>query len=78
MEKQFVGRVKTIKTQYGDLVKISLSPEDLKKANEKGWLNLVMKKGKNGEGYLTIDTWTPDASKKVQNSVHNSEDGMPF
>lgn len=79
MEKQtFVGKVKVIKTQYGDLIKLSFGPEDLKKA-ENGWLNVVYKKNKDGLPYMVLDTWKPDPNNKnVQNPVQNPEDGMPF
>ena len=65
-DKIFVGKVEKKQTQYGELTKISLNTTDLDKIkenmNEKGWVNIVMKDGKNGNPYLQIDNWKPSGS----------------
>ena len=64
-EKIFCGSGKIIKTQYGDLIKVSFSESDISKMQnslENGWVNLVMKeKREKQEGkpthYLEVDDW---------------------
>lgn len=71
-EKIFCGSGRIIKTQYGDLTKISYSEKDLQTmlANLKnGWVNTVLKEKQNKvEGkpthYVEIDTFEP---KKDEN-----------
>lgn len=67
MEKQkFIGRVKTIPTKYGDLIKISLGPKDLENVKN-GWINMILKKSKEGQYYLVEDVYekkSPEIDKK--------------
>lgn len=43
--------------------------------NEKGWLNLDIKKTKAGGYYLSLDDWEP---KKVDAVNINTKDSLPF
>lgn len=82
-EKIFCGNGKIIKTQFGELVKISYSEKDLKTmlANLKnGWVNTVLKEKKNKvDGkpthYVEIDNFeaTPKQSEPADESG-----GLPF
>ena len=51
-EKVFLAKVKSVETQYGDILKISFGEEDLKKLaqhkNVAGWSNWEIKKSKAG------------------------------
>jgi hypothetical protein len=68
-EKIYCGNGKLIKTQYGDLMKLSFTTEDLEKLQSKldnGWVNAVVKERrepseKGTTHYLEIDTWKPNA-----------------
>jgi hypothetical protein len=70
-EKIFVGNGKKITTQYGDLMKLSITAEDLEKmqANiDNGWLNLNVKERREPSAggmthYLEVDTWKPNSAK---------------
>lgn len=73
MEKQkFIGRVKTIQTKYGDMIKISLGPKDLEQVKN-GWINMILKKSKEGSYYLVEDTY----EKKDSDSPKKNID-LPF
>jgi hypothetical protein len=86
-EKIFCGSGKIIKTQYGEMVKMSYSEKDLQTmlANLKnGWVNTVLKEKKNKvEGksthYVEIDNFEPKASQETfkGESVKES-DNLPF
>jgi len=66
-EKVYVGNAKIIKTQYGDLTRMSLSADDIQKMQDNldnGWINVVMKERRapSASGfthYLEVDTWKP-------------------
>lgn len=55
-EQKFIGRVKVINTKYGELIKISLGPQDLSKVKN-GWINMILKKGKEGGYYMVEDEY---------------------
>lgn len=70
-DKIYCGNGKVIRTQYGDLMKLSFSKEDVQKlveqseANESGWVNVVVKERrepseKGTTHYLEVDTWKPE------------------
>jgi hypothetical protein len=70
----FCGSGKTIQTQYGELLKLSMGPKDIQNLydnrNEKGWINLVVKKrketGKYGETHsICVDNWKPEKQDQV-------------
>lgn len=69
-EKIYVGSGKVVKTNFGELTKLSFSEEDLQKMklnlNERGYVNLVLKQKQNPvEGkpthYMEVDTWKPNS-----------------
>ena len=90
-EKVYCGNGKVIKTQYGDLMKLSFTAEDLEKLQSKldnGWVNVVVKERrepseKGTTHYLEVDTWKPNSdggnaaptSKPAENS---DVDDLPF
>lgn len=70
-DKIYCGNGKVIKTQYGDLMKLSLHPDDIEKLVNRsketkgGWVNLVVKERrepseKGMTHYLEVDTWEPN------------------
>ena len=89
-DKIFIGKVEKKQTQYGELTKISLNTADLDKIkenmNEKGWINIVMKEGKNGNPYLQIDNWKPSGAPAQQTQQEAAprrgnfagQDDLPF
>ena len=59
-DKTFVGNVKTVSTQYGELIKIGIPEADFQTHVKNGWLNVTLKKGKDsGKYYLELDTFEP-------------------
>lgn len=68
-EKIYVGNGRVIKTQYGELMKLSFTAEDLEKMQnnlDNGWINVVVKERrtpseKGTTHYLEVDTWKPNA-----------------
>lgn len=78
--KIYIGKIRTVTNKFGKTeTKIALGPEDLTKltsnANEKGWVNIVIKEGKSGDPYGSIDTWTPKANSAGSDAP--SSDGAP-
>ena len=74
-DKVYCGNGKLIKTQYGYMMKLSLSPEDIEKIVERskatkdrgGWVNIDIKERrepspKGMTHYLEIDMWEPNQS----------------
>jgi hypothetical protein len=74
----FVGQVKTIKTQYGEIIKVALGPNDFTKLenhkNDKGWVNLEIKTKRDGSHYMAFQAAYAGGS---QAAVNASED-IPF
>ena len=67
-EKVYVGNAKVIKTQFGELTKMSLTAEDVQKLQDNldnGWINVVIKERREPSAsgfthYLEVDTWKPE------------------
>lgn len=92
-EKIYVGNGKKITTQYGDLMKLSLTAEDVEKmqANlSNGWININIKERRSPSAggmthYLEVDTWKPnseqgggsDAAPKAAKPAPAQEDLQP-
>jgi len=76
-EKVFVGKTSVVNTQYGQIVKIALGPQDFEvlqnARNQKGWVNLEMKDKRDGGKYVQVQQ---EMSKKPQ--PVNDVDDMPF
>lgn len=61
-EKIYIGFTKAVQTKYGEIISISLNPEDRKKleqyANEGGYTTIKIMNSRNGGKYSEIDTWS--------------------
>jgi len=72
-EKIYVGNGRIIKTQYGELMKLSFTAEDIEKMQQNldnGWINVVVKERrtpseKGTTHYLEVDTWKPNTDGSV-------------
>jgi hypothetical protein len=57
----FVGRIKIIETQFGEIIKIGLSKQDREKLeqyqSQSGWVNINIMTSPQGKKYATIDTY---------------------
>lgn len=70
-DKKYCGNAKVIKTQYGDLMKISMTEADvqiLQDSLDNGWVNIVIKERRNPSPtglthYLEVDNWKPSADR---------------
>ena len=50
--------VKSVKTQFGEIVKIGINLEKFRtNPDNNGWVNLELKHSKDGNPYLTLDTY---------------------
>lgn len=84
-EKVFLGKVRKVQTQYGELTKISFGNLDLQTlkdaANEKGWSNWDLKESQSGNHYLELNTWTAmtqPLSERPQSNEKPKKDDLPF
>jgi len=88
-EKVFLGKVRKVTTQYGELTKISFGPQDIealqKHTNDKGWSNWDLKESQSGVPYLELNTWTamtqPLSESNTSNPQSNTKkqaDDLPF
>lgn len=63
-EKKFVGNVKEIQTQYGEIIKIGFTEEHLKMLLaevKNGWVNVNILNSQKGGRYAVIDDFVPKA-----------------
>ena len=55
----YIGSTKTVKTKYGEIIKLGLNQEHLEKLtselNERGWVNIEVKPSKSGGWYSEIE-----------------------
>lgn len=62
-DKKFFGNAKAIGTKYGQIVKLGFTVTDLQEmlalaqSNARGWTNLALKTGKEGNMYMELDTY---------------------
>lgn len=78
-EVKFIGMVKVTQTSWGERIKLSFSPEDLKNISESGWLNVELKTGKSGKKYMVLDTWKPEPKSPAPVFNPNQpETDLPF
>lgn len=85
-EKVFIGRTTVIKTQYGEITKISFGPQDYEKLeqykNASGWINLEVKEKRGGERYCEVSLYQgkggAQQSAPVGAAVNQEDDDMPF
>jgi hypothetical protein len=65
MSKEFIGKAEIVKTQFGEIISISYSEEDLKlmmSKLENGHMKTKVLKSKKGNYYQEIDNWKPSNS----------------
>ena len=78
-DKTFVAKTSVVSTQYGQIVKIALGPQDFEvlnnAKNEKGWVNLEMKDKRDGGKYLQLQGEYTGAKKP---QAVNDTDDLPF
>jgi broad-specificity NMP kinase len=69
MSKIYCGSAKQIETQYGQMMKVSMSRADVEKLqanlNEKGYVNLKIQERQSADKFgnthsVLIDTWQPN------------------
>jgi hypothetical protein len=90
-DKIFCGNARIIKTQYGELTKVSFSKEDINKmvthmkSENSNWINLIVKEKKNKtEGkpthYLEVDNWKPNSTNENDsfNALNDKGRDLPF
>lgn len=87
-DKIYVGNGRNINTQYGDLLKLSFTAEDVQKLQDNldnGWINLVVKERrepseKGTTHYMEVDTWKPDGANnaQTQNNTNTESEEHPF
>lgn len=78
-DKTFVGNVKVTNTQYGELIKIGIPEKDFNSHVKDGWLNVVLKKGKeSGKYYLELDTFVPKKKDDEPQPEPPKKDDLPF
>jgi hypothetical protein len=89
-EKIYCGNAKIVKTQYGELTKISFSKDDINKMfgymklNSADWINLVLKEKKEPQPgkpthYLEVDNWKPSTPVNTPPSpLQEDIDELPF
>lgn len=93
-DKIYCGNGRVIKTQFGELMKLSFTEEDLQAMQDNlsnGWINVVVKERrepseKGTTHYLEVDTWKPNqddgASKaapaKPAQTDEVSAEDLPF
>ena len=78
-DKVFVGKTTVVNTQYGQIVKIALGPQDFEvlqnSKNPKGWVNLEMKDKRDGGKYIQLQG---EYTGKPKAAAVNDTDDMPF
>lgn len=76
--KVFFGKVDKKQTQYGELIKLGFSKDDLIKMqqnlNEKGWINIVVKTNKDGKSYMEKDDYQPKVNQNTNKFINNKAD----
>lgn len=83
----FVGKIDVITTQYGEIIKFKIGPNDFKALeeakNESGWVVVDIKEGKKGK-YGQINTYkakggdAPQGGNRVAPAAPQVVDDFPF
>jgi hypothetical protein len=82
----FVGKIDVITTQYGEIIKFKLGPNDFKALeeakNDSGWVVVDIKEGKKGK-YAQINTYkakgdAPQGGNRVAPAAPQVQDDFPF
>ena len=65
-KRKYVGRVETKATQYGDIIKVGIGPNDFEILNSsksaKGWVTIDIKAKQGGGYYGEIATFEPKSN----------------
>jgi hypothetical protein len=65
-KRKYVGRVETKATQYGDIIKVGIGPNDFEILNSsksaKGWVTIDIKAKQGGGYYAEIASYEPKAT----------------
>ena len=65
-KRKYVGRVETKNTQYGDIIKVGIGPNDFEILNSsksaKGWVTIDIKAKQGGGYYAEIASYEPKAT----------------
>lgn len=82
-DKQFVAKTSVVNTQYGQIVKIALGPQDFEilqnAKNDKGWVNLEMKDKRDGGKYIQLQgEYNPKGGAAPKAAAVNDSDDLPF
>lgn len=85
----FIGSVKIIETQFGEIIKIGLSPDDRKLLeqyqSQSGWVNINIMTNPQGKKYAVVDTYGLEKEVKKEKSPKGGQtpdeinlDEIPF
>ena len=70
-ERKYVGRIEVKNTQYGDIIKLSLGPNDIEAINgsksPKGWVTIDIKPSSKGGLYGEIGMFQKVAAAQASN-----------
>ena len=82
-DKTFVAKTSVVNTQYGQIVKIALGPQDFEvlqnAKNEKGWVNLEMKDKRDGGKYIQLQgEYKGGGKSSAPQAAVNDSDDLPF
>ena len=81
-EKIYVGNGKEINTQYGPLLKLSFSAQELQQmlsmVNQKGYINLNVNRRQQPSQYghthsIVVDTWQPQQQQQPQQAPQQQQ-----
>lgn len=83
--KIYIGSGKAIETQYGQLMKLSFTQDDLEKMQQNlsaGWVNLVLKERrepseKGVTHYMVVDKWKPTRNEETGTTNFRQPDLNP-
>ena len=80
-EKNFANGLyfKTIKTKYGEMIKLSIKVDEItKQQNDGGYVNTVIKKSKAGTYYAELDLWKPKEEQGEDVEQTEFKENIPF
>lgn len=76
--------IKPKETRYGEILKIGINAEPFmdflaKYTNERGYVNLDLKKGQSGKWYMELNTYKNNQSEEVtEDLVTFDDEEVPF
>lgn len=76
--------IKLKETRYGEILKVGIKAEPFmdflaKYTNERGYVNLDLKKGQSGKWYMELNTYKNNQSEEVtEDLVTFDEEEVPF